>query len=389
MHHFTDPSFAGQSQETLLPDLNLQVQRKSLDSYSQALAQQQRAKMPMAMMANQGTAMMQTGMDMTNPDFYANGQMRAAGIPQPGVNGQGGNHALQDYQMQLMLLEQQNKKRLLMARQEQDNLRPDQQGNMGGQQGFAPGMSPQGSRSGPSPNPSEQMKRATPKLNQTGLPPGSPMPDGNMPGRASPGAMGFNNGGNMPIEIMKAMNNMGGEGMQMGPNGANMRPPSSHPFNPQQMSQMSQQQMDIMRAQQNGRIPNANGANWPQGPQGQGPMGGPPGGAAQVGTPQARNAAMPPPQNVPAAGNNQNPNGQNPSMNAGNANNTNNNNNNNNNSSSNNNNNTAANGHAASPAPSATATTPQTTNKANPKKPKAEKERKVRYGRSDLEVVVG
>jgi hypothetical protein len=30
------------------------------------------------------------------------------------------NHALQDYQMQLMLLEQQNKKRILMARQEQD-----------------------------------------------------------------------------------------------------------------------------------------------------------------------------------------------------------------------------------------------------------------------------
>ncbi|KAF4634839.1 hypothetical protein G7Y89_g3253 [Cudoniella acicularis] len=33
-----------------------------------------------------------------------------------------GNHALQDYQMQLMLLEQQNKKRLMMARQEQDNM---------------------------------------------------------------------------------------------------------------------------------------------------------------------------------------------------------------------------------------------------------------------------
>jgi hypothetical protein len=32
------------------------------------------------------------------------------------------NHALQDYQMQLMLLEQQNKNRLLMARQEQDNM---------------------------------------------------------------------------------------------------------------------------------------------------------------------------------------------------------------------------------------------------------------------------
>jgi hypothetical protein len=33
-----------------------------------------------------------------------------------------GSHALQDYQMQLMLLEQQNKKRLMMARQEQDNI---------------------------------------------------------------------------------------------------------------------------------------------------------------------------------------------------------------------------------------------------------------------------
>ena len=33
-----------------------------------------------------------------------------------------GNHATQDYQMQLMLLEQQNKKRMLLARQEQDRL---------------------------------------------------------------------------------------------------------------------------------------------------------------------------------------------------------------------------------------------------------------------------
>ena len=33
-----------------------------------------------------------------------------------------GNHAAQDYQMQLMLLEQQNKKRMLLARQEQDRL---------------------------------------------------------------------------------------------------------------------------------------------------------------------------------------------------------------------------------------------------------------------------
>ena len=35
-----------------------------------------------------------------------------------------GNYALQDYQLQLMLLEQQNKKRLLMARQELDAMSP-------------------------------------------------------------------------------------------------------------------------------------------------------------------------------------------------------------------------------------------------------------------------
>ncbi len=38
-----------------------------------------------------------------------------------------GNHALQYYQMQLMLLEQQNKKRLLMARQDQDEQDQEEQ----------------------------------------------------------------------------------------------------------------------------------------------------------------------------------------------------------------------------------------------------------------------
>ena len=81
------------------------------------------------------------------PEYYgANGQMMRPGAmgPNPGANGQPGNHALQDYQMQLMLLEQQNKKRLLMARQEQDGPGPI---------GFAPNMSPSGSREGPSPGP--------------------------------------------------------------------------------------------------------------------------------------------------------------------------------------------------------------------------------------------
>jgi len=44
-----------------------------------------------------------------------------------GNSQQTASHALQDYQMQLMLLEQQNKKRLLMARQEADKERAGQE----------------------------------------------------------------------------------------------------------------------------------------------------------------------------------------------------------------------------------------------------------------------
>ena len=281
---------------------------------------------------------MQPGME--SMEFYANNGMR----PQMAQNGGGqgsSNHALQDYQMQLMLLEQQNKKRLLMARQEQDNVRPDQNPAMAGQPGFAPNMSPQGSRSGPSPNPSEQMKRGTPKMGQVGLP-GSPMPDGAMPhGRGSPGAMNFNNN-NMGMEMMQ-QTMKGVDGMPMGPNG--MRPPSSHPnFNG---GPVNAQQIEVMRAAQaQGRMPN--GANWPQGPQGQAPgvpQPNQPRGQQQMGTPRAPNAAMPPPQNVPAASIVNN----------------------------------TTNGRPVSPAQSATAGTPQQSNKPAPaKKGKADRaDRKV------------
>merc|ERR1712000_420534 len=89
----------------------------------------------------------------------------------------GSNHALQDYQMQLMLLEQQNKKRLMMARQEQDNMMPRPEGGQGGGPGpvgpngqpFQQGTSPQGPRSVNSPNPGDQMKRGTPHMNNAGI----------------------------------------------------------------------------------------------------------------------------------------------------------------------------------------------------------------------------
>ena len=262
---------------------NPQVQQKSIQVYAQNLAKNQREGMSKAGgMSDGGSPMMADGM-MGNPgpEYFSgpNGQMMRAGGMGPGANGQNGNHALQDYQMQLMLLEQQNKKRLLMARQEQDA--PGQPGMPGP---FAPGMSPQGSRGGPSPGPNGE-RRGTPKLGQPGMD-GSPVPDGSM--RGSPAAIPFNQ---MPMsnpEMFAAQMN----GMRP--------PPSSNPafagqFNPQQMEAMQRQ---ANAAQRGGAMPNG---NWPQGPQGQAPMGQhppPQQQPAQVGTPQQRND-MPPPQGPP------------------------------------------------------------------------------------------
>ncbi|KAJ9353267.1 hypothetical protein DTO280E4_7456 [Paecilomyces variotii] len=254
-------------------------------------------------MPNQGDLMpMPDGQGMLPMgDFYnANGQMGQVrpGMQTPG--GQNGNHALQDYQMQLMLLEQQNKRRLMMARQEQDSMARADGQPMPGQQGLPPGTSPQGSRTGTSPNPNE-MKRGTPKMPQTGLPPGSPSAGD---ARGSPASMNFN-GGQMPPEMggpffMKNMQ----EGM-MGPNG--MRPPSSNPaFSGPQMGQPIQQ-----HAGAGNRVP---GGNWQQqqqaqqqqaqqGPQGQPmvPQQSPVNQPQAAGTPQDRAGAMGPPQ-APAAG---------------------------------------------------------------------------------------
>ena len=190
--------------------------------------------------------------------------------------------------MQLMLLEQQNKKRLLMARQEQDNMSgPHQQGQ--GQ--FAPAMSPSGTRAGPSPNPAD-MKGRTPKLGQQGLP-GSPMPEGVMQQqRGSPAPnMNFPDPNlappGMPPQFYPQM-----------PNNPMMRPPSSHPganFNGQQ--QMTPQQMEAMRnSQMNGQW--RGGPPQPGMPQQPQMMGGP-----MAGGPQQR-GQMPPP---PAPANEQRP----------------------------------------------------------------------------------
>ena len=64
-----------------------------------------------------------------------NQKLRSEMFGLPGPNPQGtSNHALQDYQMQLMLLEQQNKTRVMMARQEQSPAMNPQQQQMQQQQ---------------------------------------------------------------------------------------------------------------------------------------------------------------------------------------------------------------------------------------------------------------
>jgi hypothetical protein len=196
-----------------------------------------------------------------------------------GANAQGGNHALQDYQMQLMLLEQQNKKRLLMARQEQDNMAQPHPGSGPNPQfTMAPSMSPSQSRAGgPSPNPND-MKRSTPKMGQ-GVP-GSPMPD--MQNRGSPAPV-FD-----PSQIPQGMH-PATYAAQM--SGAMGRPPSSHPGG-FPMGNMNPQQLEAMRRA--GMMPN--GQFPPGGPQMmQQNVQNPQQPQPQMGTPQQRPGTMPPP----------------------------------------------------------------------------------------------
>jgi hypothetical protein len=190
------------------------------------------------------------GMNGMPPNMAQAAGMDGGEFPgQPMGNNVDNKHALQDYQMQLMLLEQQNKKRLLAAKR--DNPEPiSGAAGLGGAAppgGFqqAPTMSPSGSRgAGPSPTPNDQMRKVagTPKLAQQV--PGSPMTG--IENRASP-APNFDPTNpqmahNMPQQFYA---NMNGNPMA--------RPPSSHPgfqmnMTPQQMEQM--QRMNAGRGQQ-------------------------------------------------------------------------------------------------------------------------------------------
>lgn len=291
------------------------VQAKSIATYSSNLQQQQSGQMGNRPMANipqgQGSPMMPQGPEGAAAiGAYYNAEMGGGPggmrpVPGGGQPGTGSNHALQDYQLQLMLLEQQNKKRLMMARQEQDNMGGMPRDGPNGPGGPTPGPngqmmpegSPQGARSGASPNPQDQMKRGTPQMGNNM---GSPHPDGAQ-SRGSPNAMNFMGGEMNPAMAPQFMNgNMVGNGQMNG-----MRPPNSHPN--QQFNGPMNPQMMAGRGQQQGAGPNQPNAQvqWQQGgpnnqmmQQGQG--------QGQVqGTPQQRNS-MPPPSGPAAAASNAN-----------------------------------------------------------------------------------
>ncbi|KAB5539267.1 SOM1 protein [Coniochaeta sp. 2T2.1] len=317
----------GINPETLNPDQlqaftaqNSHVQAKTIATYAANLQQHHGNQMPNKAMpnapgpANQGSPMVPQGNDPTQmANFYNAQDMGGPGGMRPGPNGAqaggGSNHALQDYQMQLMLLEQQNKKRLMMARQEQDISggvpRADGPGGPGGPggpnaQGFQ-GTSPQGGRSGASPNPADQMKRGNPQLNNAANM-GSPAPDGAHSHNSSANPINFIGGNQMdPMNaphFYKGMNSMDGNMAAAAQMNGNMRPPNSHPGQPFNGAQMNPQMMQ--RPQQGGQ-PGAP-MNWQAGMNGQQmpPQGGQPQGQ---GRPQQ---SMPPPSAPAAAGNNGN-----------------------------------------------------------------------------------
>jgi hypothetical protein len=309
LQHGVDPTSLNPDQLQAFASAAPHVQAK-IASYSTNMTQHHGSQMPNKAMPNaagpqgQGSPMVPQGPDGNSLAQFYNSNEMGPGNMRPGApNGQpatSSNHALQDYQMQLMLLEQQNKKRLMMARQEQDigtnNMpRVDGPGGPGGP-GAPPGpngqafqgTSPPGGRSGASPNPAEQMKRANQQMaNAANM--GSPLPDGAAPSRSSPNAMNFM-GGNMDPNAGPHF----GMNMNMAQMNGAMRPPSSHPpFN----GQMNQQQM--LAAQRQAQQPGAQGApmQWAQGgPNGQMP-GQPPQPQLQGGPGPQR--AMPPPPNAP------------------------------------------------------------------------------------------
>ena len=112
-----------ESSQAIVP----QFQEEVLRVYAQNMrAQQRQQSMLRPIEPNQDSAVcrMPSRSDDGMPDMYSGttGMRMYPDVQSHIAHNNAHNHALQDFHMQLMLLEQQNKQRLLIARMEQDNL---------------------------------------------------------------------------------------------------------------------------------------------------------------------------------------------------------------------------------------------------------------------------
>lgn len=277
---------------TVVQNYQQQQQSKQLTTYNRTLAahQSQQVLNNRPPVPSQNPANPQGPIQFTNPlsslNFPATGPA-AAHPPTPAQLAQldqvakqlggslshpiTGSHSLADYQNQLMVLEQQNKKRLQHARQETNGR--DDPGN--GQQfpppqgvGLQPGgtplagtsMSPSNSRTGPSPQISNSELQGQRKQGQkTGSGAASPESEGQIRG-PSPAFVAQQ--GVMTPDLAQ-MAQMSGQGYQhplVGPNGQPIpfggRPHPGMPFN-QVQPQMS---VEMMKRMQPGQFTQ----NWQQ-----------------------------------------------------------------------------------------------------------------------------
>jgi hypothetical protein len=211
---------------------------KNLQAYKQNLSHQQSAqvlqRIPMGGSASPANS--QATIPFANPGIPATGvptrptpedfeKMSAKAKELGGSLIPNSNHSLQDYQNQLMVLEQQNKKRLQHARNETTG-RPDDQINGGGNGQFGQhpqlqgaNMSPQNSRTGPSPQMS-QLEIAQQRKSGNKTASGGASPE---PGEQIRGPSPFGGVGGMTAEHYQQMMGQGypqAQGMLMSQNGA-------------------------------------------------------------------------------------------------------------------------------------------------------------------------
>lgn len=110
-----------QQQFTAFQSQSPSMQQRQLQEYTQNLANQQQRviNITKGQVSNQGvpSIMASDGNEIGPNDFYGN-----ILSSQQNCATNANNHTLEDYQMQLMFLEQQNKKRLMMTHQDQERL---------------------------------------------------------------------------------------------------------------------------------------------------------------------------------------------------------------------------------------------------------------------------